>query len=101
MDLADAKWLKELTKENVELKQLLAEAMLESRVLKEVTAKMVSPSQKEQAVEHVVAQRLCSVRRACRYLGLPRSTYRYIPQPLTDRQQQLHRVSSLRLYRDC
>jgi hypothetical protein len=24
------------------------------------------------------------------YLGLPRSTYRYVPKPLTDQQQQFH-----------
>ena len=39
MDLADAKRLKELEKENAELKKMLAEAMLKSRVLEEVNAK--------------------------------------------------------------
>ena len=39
MELADAKRLKELEKENVELKKMLAEAMLENRVLKEVNSK--------------------------------------------------------------
>jgi len=39
MNLADAKRLKELEKENSELKKRLAEAMLENRVLKEVNAK--------------------------------------------------------------
>ena len=52
--------------------------------------KVVSPAQKRQAVEHVVQQRLCSERRACRYLGLHRSTFRYQPKPPTPRQQQLH-----------
>jgi len=51
---------------------------------------MVSPAQQKTAVAHVVTQRLCSVRRACRYLGLPRSTYRYVAQPVPDRRQQLH-----------
>ena len=51
---------------------------------------MVSPAQKKTAVAHVVTQRLCSVRRACRYLGLPRSTYFYVAQPVPDRRQQLH-----------
>ena len=51
---------------------------------------MVRPSHKKEAVGHVVTQRLCSVRRACRYLGLSRSTYRYCSRPPTDRQQQLH-----------
>ena len=39
MDLADAKRLKELEKENAELKKMLAEAMLKNRVLEEVNAK--------------------------------------------------------------
>jgi putative transposase len=57
---------------------------------------VVSPSQKKAAVAHVIDQQLCSMRRACHYLGLPRSTYRYTPKPLTDRQQQLHqRIETL------
>ena len=36
MDLADAKRLKELEKENGELKEMLAESMLKIRVLEEV-----------------------------------------------------------------
>jgi len=39
MDIADAKRLKELEKENAELKKMLAESMLENRVLKEVKSK--------------------------------------------------------------
>jgi len=39
MDLADAQRLKELEKENAELKKMLAEAMLKNRVLEEVNAK--------------------------------------------------------------
>jgi len=39
MDLADAKRLKELEKENVALKKMLAEAMLRNRVLEEVNTK--------------------------------------------------------------
>ena len=39
MELADAKRLNELEKENIELKKMLAESMLENRVLKEVNAK--------------------------------------------------------------
>ena len=30
------------------------------------------------------------MRRACTYLSLPRSTYRYVPKPLTDHQEQLY-----------
>jgi putative transposase len=39
MNLLDAKRLKELEKENAELKKMLAESMLENRVLKEVNLK--------------------------------------------------------------
>ena len=39
MDLADAKRLKELDKENCDLKKMLAESMLKIRVLDEVNSK--------------------------------------------------------------
>jgi putative transposase len=39
MNLLDAKRLKELKKENAELKTMLAESMLENCVLKEVNSK--------------------------------------------------------------
>jgi putative transposase len=39
MDLADAKRLKELEKENAELKKMLAESLLKNLVLEEVNSK--------------------------------------------------------------
>ena len=39
MDLADAKRLKEMEKENSELKKVVAELMLDNRILREVKAK--------------------------------------------------------------
>jgi len=51
---------------------------------------MVSPAQKKQAVAYVVDQRLCSERRACRYLGVHRSTYRYPVKSPLPQQVQLH-----------
>ena len=51
---------------------------------------MVNPTQKKRAVAHVVDQRLCSERRACLFLGLHRSTYRYPAQPPLPKQIQLH-----------
>ena len=47
MELADARRLKELEKENAELKKMLAESMLENRVLKEVNAKNGEPFAQE------------------------------------------------------
>ena len=46
--------------------------------------------QKKQAVAHVVGHGLCSVRRACRYLGVHRSTYRYRAKSLAPKKVQLH-----------
>mgnify|MGYP000111284910 CR=1 FL=1 len=91
MDLVDAKRLKELEKENVELKKMLAESLLKkSRAGRSQRKKMVSPMQKKQAVAQVVSHGLCSVRRACRYVGVHRSTYRYRAKPLAPKQIQLH-----------
>ena len=57
---------------------------------------MVGPAQKKQAVAYVVGQRLCSERRACRYLGVHRSTYRYPVKSPLPQQVQLHqRIVSL------
>ena len=39
MDLAESKRLKELERENAELKKMLSESMLKNRVLEEVNAK--------------------------------------------------------------
>ncbi len=41
---------------------------------------MVGPKQKKEAVKHVLAQGSCSLRRACQYFGLHRSTYLYEPK---------------------
>ena len=91
MDLVDAKRLKELEKENAELKKMLAESLLKkSRAGRSQRKKMVSPMQKKQAVAHVVGHGLCSMRRACRYLGVHRSTYRYRAKSLAPKQIQLH-----------
>ena len=51
---------------------------------------MVSPVQKKQAIDYVVDQRQCSVRQACCYLVVYRSTYRYQAQELKPKQVQLH-----------
>ena len=53
MDLADAKRLKELERENGELKKMLAESMLKNRVLEEVNAKNGKPGAEE------ASRRLC------------------------------------------
>ena len=70
---------------------MLTESLLKNRVLEEVNSKnVVSPMQKKQAEAHVVGRGLCSVRRACCYLDVHRSTYRYQAKPVPSRQRQLH-----------
>jgi hypothetical protein len=51
---------------------------------------MVSPQHKQRAVEGVVKTGLCSQRRACRYLGLHRSSSRYERKAPTDWLLRLH-----------
>jgi putative transposase len=51
---------------------------------------MVGPTQQRHAIVHLVDRRLCSQRRACRLVGLHRSTFRYEPIPPSPRQIQLH-----------
>ena len=56
MDLADAKRMKGLEKENLELKKMLAEAMLDNRVLRD-QCKNGKPAAKKRAVRHVAHPR--------------------------------------------
>ena len=51
---------------------------------------MVSPSQKRRAVQGVVKAGLCSERRACRYLGVHRSSHRHLPRQPSDWLRRLH-----------
>ena len=50
---------------------------------------MVSPEQKRRAVDHILSVGMCSLRRACRYLGLNRSSYFYRPRKRSEVQREL------------
>ena len=78
--MTDLKRFKELETENTQLKKMLADEMLKIRVLEKTLKKVVSASAKRQAVQRVVQKGMCSVRRACRYLGFHRSSCQYCPQ---------------------
>ena len=50
---------------------------------------MVSPEHKRRAVTSILKLGLCSLRRACHYLGLSRSSYLYTPKARRDYELQL------------
>ncbi|WP_409558712.1 IS3 family transposase [Brucella pseudogrignonensis] len=78
MDVSDARKLKALEDENAKLKKLLAEAILDNAILKDVAfKKMVTPDVKRDAVVHVCSQHGVSQRRACEVLSVDRSSMRY------------------------
>jgi transposase InsO family protein len=89
MDLNEAKRLKELEKENTELKKMLADALLAKRVLEYAVEKIVSPGHKEQVAQAAVHDGMCSGRAACRILHLARSTYHRPERTRSPRHEQL------------
>ncbi|MFA6043893.1 MAG: IS3 family transposase [Phycisphaerales bacterium] len=73
-----AKRMKELEGENARLKRIVANQAIDMAILKEVAnGKLLSPSRRRTAVEHVVDHFCVSQRRACRVLHQPRSTQRH------------------------
>ena len=91
MELKDARKYRQLARENAELKQMLADSLLEAPGLGGgERKKMVGPSHKRRAVQGVVAAGLCSQRRACRYLGLHRSSHRYPSKQPSEWLLRLH-----------
>lgn len=78
MDVSQARKLKVLEDENARPKRLLADAMLDNAVLKEVASKkLVRPAARRRAVEDVRQTFGISERRACAILGVDRSSMRY------------------------
>jgi len=77
MDVSEARRLKELERENAELKKMVADLSLHNRLLKELNAKkMVSLADRRQAAEHLESMLGVSERRACRVVEIARSTKR-------------------------
>ena len=78
LDVSDARRLKSLEEENTLLKKLLAEAMLDNAIPKDVAAKkMVTPDAKRDALAHACLVHGVSQRRAYEALDVDRSSVRY------------------------
>lgn len=69
MKADDAKRLKQLEKENQQLKRIVADKELNIAALEGGAGKILSPARRREAVDHVVDCLGISERRACRYLG--------------------------------
>ncbi|NQY41717.1 MAG: IS3 family transposase [Henriciella sp.] len=91
-----AKKLKELEKENARLKRLLADAELDKAILKEAAfGKLLSPSKRRRAVDHVQRRLGVSQRRACRVLGQNRAVQRHTPITRDDEDALTRRIVEL------
>jgi len=90
MEVSEAKRLKELERENTELKKMLAESLLKNRVLEvRMRKKVVSPEHRRMMAKNAVAAKMCSGRAACRFLKLSRSTWRYQRREASEIEQRL------------
>lgn len=78
LEVSDARRLKTLEDENAKLKKLLAEAMLDNAMLKDIASKkMVTPAVRREAVAHLQVTYKVSERRACSALGTDGTSVRY------------------------
>ncbi|MGH3031629.1 MAG: IS3 family transposase [Gaiellaceae bacterium] len=85
MTAEDVKRLKELERENVRLKRIVADKELEIDALREVgEGKLVSPPRRRQAVRMLQDRLGVSERRACQIAGQHRSTQRHQPRRTPD-----------------
>lgn len=90
MEISEARRLKELERENGELKKMLAEALLKNRILEAVCGKKnCEPGAPKKLAHTMVAAKLCSGRAACRFLRLARSTFWYRARLSSARQGHL------------
>ncbi|MEL6245033.1 MAG: IS3 family transposase [Pseudomonadota bacterium] len=85
LQVGQAKRMKDMEKENVRLRKAISDLMLDNQILQEVNqGKVLSPSRRRIAVDHVVEELGVSQRRACRVVGQHRSTQRRPSTPRAD-----------------
>ncbi|MFN9833757.1 MAG: IS3 family transposase [Phenylobacterium sp.] len=78
LDVSEAKRLKALEDENLRLKRMLADAMLDNAALKDLLGKkVVTPAAHREAAGYLQSTWEMSERRACRVIGIDRTSVRY------------------------
>ena len=78
LEVSDTRRLRALEDENRRLKKLLAEAMLDNAMLKNVAAKkMVTPAARREVAAHLCQSFEVSQRRACNVIEADRGSVRY------------------------
>ncbi|MDR4305388.1 IS3 family transposase [Chelatococcus sambhunathii] len=78
LDVSEARRLKGLEDENGRLKRMLADAMLGNAALKDLLGKkVVAPAARREAVAYLAGAFEMSERRACRVVGVDRTSVRY------------------------
>ena len=82
--------MKDLEKESDQLKKIVADQLLQIEALEiALEKKRLSPERQRRVAAKVVTALKCSGRQVCRWLGIPRSTYRYRRQLLPEKQRLL------------
>ncbi|MGM0660621.1 MAG: transposase [Pseudomonadota bacterium] len=82
LQVSELRRLKDLESENAELKRLLADAMLDNAGLKGLLAKkLLTPAHRRDAVKRLMEEHQFSERRACRLVGISRSSLAYQARP--------------------
>ena len=96
MKRESARRLVDLEDENKRLKEMLAEAELDKRILTRPPRETSEPGRpRRDAVCHIMAAIGVSRRRACDAQGVPRSTYRYKPTAKPEEAKLLARILEL------
>src|ERR1035438_4572078 len=100
LEVSDARRLKVLEEENRKLKKLLAEAMLDIAMLKDLNEKNGDARVKRQAVAHLPLQEAYEVsqRRACQVVNADRTSMRYRSMRPSDAElrARLHELAAVR-----
>ncbi|MBL4930195.1 IS3 family transposase [Fuscibacter oryzae] len=98
MDLSDAKRLKQLEDENAKLKRLLADAMLDNVVLKDLLGKpLTTPMARRDAVLRAMKDHPISQRRACVLIGVdPKTVRRDRPPDNSEIREEMRKIAEKR-----